>query len=86
MGYILKLIYFNFELLTEPFETLITLEPLPTEFWPWLYYQFINLVYIFFIVCIMVVILEILKKVGIEKIFEIIFIPPLNYLEFKKKQ
>ena len=47
LGYILKLIYFNFELLTEPFQTLITLEPLPTDFWPWLYYQFINLVYIF---------------------------------------
>ena len=85
LGYILKLIYFNFELLTEPFQTLITLEPLPTEFWPWLYYQAINLLYIFFIVCIMVIILEILKKIGIERLFEIIFIPPLKLFGIQKE-
>ena len=51
----------------EPFETLVKLDPLPTEFWPWLYYQFVNLVYVFFIVCIMVIILEALKKIGIER-------------------
>tara|TARA_B100000886_G_C20399050_1_gene481736 strand:+ start:547 stop:1470 length:924 start_codon:yes stop_codon:yes gene_type:complete len=85
LGYILKLIYFNFELLTEPFETLITLEPLPTEFWSWLYYQFINLIYIFFIVVIMVIILEILKKIGIKKLFELIFIPPLRLFGIQKE-
>ena len=74
LGFILKLIYFNFELLMDPFDTLVKLDPLPTEFWPWLYYQFVNLVYVFFIVCIMVIILEILKKIGIERLFEIIFV------------
>lgn len=85
LGFILKLIYFNFDLLTEPFETLVTLDPLPTEFWPWLYYQFVNLVYVFFIVCIMVIILEILKKIGIERLFEIIFVPPLRLFGIQKE-
>ena len=85
LGFILKLIYFNFELLMEPFDTLVKLDPLPTEFWPWLYYQFINLVYVFFIVCIMVIILEILKKIGIERLFEIIFVPPLKLFGIQKE-
>ena len=85
LGFILKLIYFNFELLMEPFETLVKLDPLPTEFWPWLYYQFVNLVYVFFIVCIMVIILEALKKIGIEKLFEIIFVPPLKLFGIQKE-
>jgi len=85
LGFILKLIYFNFELLMEPFDTLVKLDPLPTEFWPWLYYQFINLVYIFFIVCIMVIILEVLKKIGIERLFEIIFVPPLKLFGIQKE-
>lgn len=85
LGFILKLIYFNFELLMEPFDTLVKLDPLPTEFWPWLYNQFINLVYVFFIVCIMVIILEILKKIGIERLFEIIFVPPLKLFGIQKE-
>ena len=85
LGFILKLIYFNFELLMEPFETLVKLDPLPTEFWPWLYYQFVNLIYVFFIVCIMVIILEALKKIGIEKLFEIIFVPPLKLFGIQKE-
>ena len=85
LGFILKLIYFNFELLMEPFDTLVKLDPLPTEFWPWLYYQFVNLVYVFFIVCIMVIILEILKKIGIERLFEIIFVPPLKLFGIQKE-
>ena len=85
LGFILKLIYFNFELLMDPFDTLVKLDPLPTEFWPWLYYQFVNLVYVFFIVCIMVIILEILKKIGIERLFEIIFVPPLKLFGIQKE-
>ena len=85
LGLILKLIYFNFGLLMEPFETLVKLDPLPTEFWSWLYYQFINLAYIFFIVCIMVIILEALKKIGIERLFEIIFVPPLKLFGIQKE-
>ena len=85
LGFILKLIYFNFELLMEPFDTLVKLDPLPTEFWPWLYYQFVNLVYVFFIVCIMVIILEILKKIGIERLFEIIFVPPLKLFGIQRE-
>ena len=85
LGFILKLIYFNFELLMEPFETLVKLDPLPSEFWPWLYYQFVNLVYVFFIVCIMVIILEALKKIGIERLFEIIFVPPLKLFGIQKE-
>ena len=39
----------------------------------------------FFIVCIIVIILEILKKIGIEKLFEIIFIPPLKLFGIQKE-
>ncbi len=85
LGFILKLIYFNYNFLTEPFTTFFTVKPPPSNFWPWLLDQFITLFYIFIIVCVMATFLEILRRIGIEKIVEKIFMPPLKLFGIQKE-
>ena len=85
LGFILKLIYFNFDLLTETFKTFFTIKPPPDGFWPWLLDQSLTLIYIFFIVCTMTVVLELLRMAGIEKIVEKIFMPPLRLFGIQKE-
>ena len=63
----------------------IDLQPPPSEIIPWFINQFINLIYIFFIVCLLVTSLEILKLVGIEKLFLKIFTVPLKILWDSKR-
>ena len=78
LGFILKLIYFNFGFLTETFQTFFTVKPPPENNWYWFLDQFTTLVYIFFLVCLMTTVLEILKIIGVEKLFEKVFMPPLR--------
>lgn len=85
LGLILKIIYFNFDLLTQPFKTFFTVQPPPTEFLPWLLDQFFTLCYIFLIVCIMTTVLEILRQIGVEKLVEKIFLPPLKLFGIQKE-
>jgi len=85
LGFILKLIYFNFGFLTETFQTFFTVKPPPQNNWYWFLDQFTTLVYIFFLVCLMATILEILKIIGVEKLFEKVFMPPLRLFGIQKE-
>ena len=85
LGFILKFIYFNFELLTESFKTFFSIKPPPSNHWLWFLDQFKTLVYIFFIVVVMTTILEILRQIGMEKLFEKIFMPPLKLFGIQKE-
>ncbi|MEK9680586.1 MAG: nucleoside recognition protein [Pelagibacteraceae bacterium] len=85
LGFILKLIYFNFGLLTETFETFFTVQPPPENTWYWFLDQFMTLIYIFFLVCLMATVLEILKILGVEKLFEKVFMPPLKLFGIQKE-
>ena len=85
LGFILKLIYFNFGFLTETFQTFFTVKPPPENNWYWFLDQFTTLVYIFFLVCLMATVLEILKIIGVEKLFEKVFMPPLKLFGIQKE-
>ena len=85
LGFILKLIYFNFGFLTETFQTFFTVKPPPENNWYWFLDQFTTLVYIFFLVCLMATVLEILKIIGVEKLFEKVFMPPLRLFGIQKE-
>ena len=85
LGFILKLIYFNFGFLTETFQTFFTVKPPPENNWYWFLDQFTTLVYIFFLVCLMTTVLEILKIIGVEKLFEKVFMPPLRLFGIQKE-
>jgi len=85
LGFILKLIYFNFGFLTETFQTFFTVKPPPENNWYWFLDQFTTLVYIFFLVCLMATVLEVLKIIGVEKLFEKVFMPPLRLFGIQKE-
>ena len=85
LGFILKLIYFNFGFLTETFQTFFTVKPPPENNWYWFLDQFTTLIYIFFLVCLMATVLEILKIIGVEKLFEKVFMPPLRLFGIQKE-
>jgi len=85
LGFILKLIYFNFGFLTDTFQTFFTVKPPPENNWYWFLDQFTTLVYIFFLVCLMATVLEILKIIGVEKLFEKVFMPPLRLFGIQKE-
>ena len=85
LGFILKLIYFNFGFLTETFQTFFTVKPPPENNLYWFLDQFTTLVYIFFLVCLMATVLEILKIIGVEKLFEKVFMPPLRLFGIQKE-
>ena len=85
LGFILKLIYFNFGFLTETFQTFFTVKPPPENNWYWFLDQFTTLVYIFFLVCLMATVLEMLKIIGVEKLFEKVFMPPLRLFGIQKE-
>jgi len=85
LGFILKLIYFNFGFLTETFQTFFAVKPPPENNWYWFLDQFTTLVYIFFLVCLMATVLEVLKIIGVEKLFEKVFMPPLRLFGIQKE-
>ena len=85
LGYILNQIYSSFDIHQQQFSTFIDLQPPPSEVIPWFINQFINLIYIFFIVCLLVTSLEILKLVGIEKLFLKVFTVPLKFFGIQKE-
>jgi len=85
LGFILKLIYFNFGFLTETFQTFFKVQPPPENIWFWFLDQFKTLVYIFFLVCLMATVLEVLKIIGVEKLFEKVFMPPLRLFGIQKE-
>lgn len=85
LGFILKLIYFNFGFLTETFQTFFKVQPPPENTWFWFLDQFKTLVYIFFLVCLMATVLEVLKIIGVEKLFEKVFMPPLRLFGIQKE-
>ena len=85
LGFILKLIYFNFGFLTETFQTFFTVKPPPQNNWYWFLDQFTTLVCIFFLVCLMATVLEMLKVIGVEKLFEKVFMPPLRLFGIQKE-
>jgi spore maturation protein SpmB len=85
LGFILKLIYFNFGFLTETFQTFFKVQPPPENTLYWFLDQFKALVYIFFLVCLMATVLEVLKIIGVERLFEKVFMPPLRLFGIQKE-
>jgi spore maturation protein SpmB len=85
LGFILKLIYFNFGFLTETFQTFFKVQPPPENTLYWFLDQFKTLVYIFFLVCLMATVLEVLKIIGVERLFEKVFMPPLRLFGIQKE-
>lgn len=85
LGFILKLIYFNFGFLTETFQTFFKVQPPPENTWYWFLDQFKTLIYIFFLVCLMATVLEVLKIIGVERLFEKVFMPPLRLFGIQKE-
>jgi len=75
--------YFNF--LQEPYSTLFTIEPLREGLLYWFIDQALNLSYVLLIVIIMVTILQILRKIGVESFLKKILVPPLKLFGIGKE-
>jgi hypothetical protein len=70
--------YAYLNILQEPYSTLFTIEPMREGFVYWLEDQAMHLLYILGIVIIMVTVLQVLKKIGVENFLKKILVPPLK--------
>ena len=79
-GFILYRIYFYFGFLQEKFSLVLEQRVVPTDYYSWVLGQVENLIYIFFIICILVFSLNILKKIGVEQFIKKILENPLKLM------
>ena len=77
--WILNLAYTKFNYLNQTFTTSFSLDPPKQGLLFWLKDQTTYLLYIFVIVVVLITLLEILKKIGVEKLLKKILAPPLKF-------
>ena len=83
--FILGSIYDFFNFLNEPYSTYFKIEPPRAEWKFWIQDQLLNLLYVFFIVVVMVTILQLLKVLGIESFLKKILVYPLKIFGISKE-
>ena len=79
-GFILNKIYFHIGYLQEKFSLVLEQRTIATDYYSWFLGQIENLIYIFFIICILVFSLNILKKIGVEQFIKKILENPLKLM------
>lgn len=79
-GLILSRIYSNFGFLQEKFSLVLEQQTVHADYYSWIIGQIKNLIYIFFIICILVFSLNFLKAIGVEKLIRKLLERPLKIM------
>ena len=79
-GLILSRIYSNFGFLQEKFSLVLEQQAVHADYYSWIKGQIKNLIYIFFIICILVFSLNFLKAIGVEKLIRKLLERPLKIM------
>jgi len=79
-GVILSKIYLNFGFLQEKFSLVLQQQVAHTDYYSWIIGQLKNLAYIFLIICTLVISLNFLKAIGVEKLIRKLLEKPLKIM------
>ena len=79
-GVILSKIYLNFGFLQEKYSLVLQQQVVHSDYYSWIVGQLKNLAYIFLIICILVVSLNFLKAIGVEKLIRKLLEKPLKFM------
>ena len=79
-GVILSKIYLNFGFLQEKFSLVLQQQVVHTDYYSWIIGQLKNLAYIFLIICTLVISLNFLKAIGVEKLIRKLLEKPLKIM------
>ena len=79
-GFILYRIYFYFGFLQEKFSLVLEQRVVSTDYYSWMLGQVENLIYIFCIICVLVLFLNFLKKIGVENLIKKLLTNPLKLM------
>jgi spore maturation protein SpmB len=79
-GVILSKIYLNFGFLQEKFSLVLQQQVVHTDYYSWIIGQLKNLAYIFLIICTLVISLNFLKAIGVEKLIRKLLEKPLKVM------
>jgi hypothetical protein len=79
-GVILSKIYLNFGFLQEKYSLVLQQQVVHSDYYSWIVGQLKNLAYIFLIICTLVVSLNFLKAIGVEKLIRKLLEKPLKFM------
>lgn len=79
-GVILSKIYLNFGFLQEKFSLVLEQQVVDADYYSWIIGQLKNLTYILLIICILVISLNLLKAIGVEKLIRKLLEKPLKIM------
>ncbi len=78
--FILYRIYSHFGFLQEKFSLVLEQRVVSTDYYSWMLGQVENLIYIFCIICVLVLFLNFLKKIGVENLIKKLLTNPLKLM------
>ena len=79
-GVILSKIYLNFGFLQEKYSLVLQQQIVHNDYYSWIVGQLKNLAYIFLIICTLVISLNFLKAIGVEKLIRKLLEKPLKFM------
>ena len=79
-GVILSKIYLNFGFLQEKYSLVLQQQIVHNDYYSWIVGQLKNLAYIFLIICSLVISLNFLKAIGVEKLIRKLLEKPLKFM------
>lgn len=79
-GVILSKIYLNFGFLQEKYSLVLQQQVVHNDYYSWIVGQLKNLAYIFLIICTLVISLNFLKAIGVEKLIRKLLEKPLKFM------
>ena len=79
-GVILSKIYLNFGFLQEKYSLVLQQQVVHNDYYSWIVGQLKNLAYIFLIICTLVISLNFLKEIGVEKLIRKLLERPLMFM------
>ena len=79
-GVILSKIYLNFGFLQEKYSLVLQQQIVHSDYYSWIVGQLKNLAYIFLIICTLVISLNFLKAIGVEKLIRKLLEKPLKFM------
>ena len=79
-GVILSKIYLNFGFLQEKYSLVLQQQVVHNDYYSWIVGQLKNLAYIFLIICTLVISLNFLKAIGVEKLIRKLLEKPLMFM------
>jgi spore maturation protein SpmB len=79
-GVILSKIYLNFGFLQEKYSLVLQQQIVHNDYYSWIVRQLKNLAYIFLIICTLVISLNFLKAIGVEKLIRKLLEKPLKFM------